>query len=227
MRRLIIAGHSLGAMRGAICAALGALAGRPSVAYVGFGEPKPGYLSLRQLLEAHGVMRLPHSNGDQNGHDLVTDVPWTLPGLDYRHSNSLIHVGAAPEAGALHALKYHSMELYLKATIAAPMVIGDTTVTTSVVAELCNEIYKIGGGSIKWTSYYDDKQVHGICYGIYQTSEIDFIIFRGSLTALDWFRDFDHFAIPTNDPQLGMVHPGAVLYMRDVWNDVWKVLYSK
>ena len=40
---------------------------------------------------------------------------------------------------------------------------------------------------------------------------IDYVMFRGSTTFLDWIEDFDNFAIPYPDPILGDIHPGARL----------------
>lgn len=48
------------------------------------------------------------------------------------------------------------------------------------------------------------------CYtAIKRIDGISYVMFRGSTTFRDWIDDFDHFAIPFNDPILGDVHPGA------------------
>jgi len=216
MRRLVIAGHSLGAMRAAVLAGIAAKAGKAPSLSIGFGEPRPGYSQLASLLKDHGVAALPICTGDSHGHDLVTDVPWTLPDLAYCHSGSLIHADATPQENFLHVFRYHYMSIYQTAQL---------PVEARPVAVMCAEIYKPNGGNLAWTKYFDDKAMHGICYGIYENSDTDYIIFRGSQSLTDWFRDFDHFALPLNDPDLGPVHPGAIVGMRDVWKNVSGILY--
>lgn len=47
---------------------------------------------------------------------------------------------------------------------------------------------------------------------------IDYVMFRGSTTFLDWIEDFDHFALPFPDTILGEVHSGfrsGVLFVKD------------
>lgn len=51
--------------------------------------------------------------------------------------------------------------------------------------------------------------VDGAYVAVKRIENIDYVMFRGSLTFLDWWDDFDHFALPFDDPLLGPVHPGA------------------
>jgi len=57
------------------------------------------------------------------------------------------------------------------------------------------------------------------CYtGIKKVDGIDYVMFRGSTTFIDWIEDFAHFALPFPDGVLGGVHPGfrlGVLAVKD------------
>lgn len=60
--------------------------------------------------------------------------------------------------------------------------------------------------------------VDGAYTAIARIDGIDYVLCRGSTTFQDWIDDFDHFALPVNDPVLGDVHPGAregVLLVKD------------
>lgn len=47
------------------------------------------------------------------------------------------------------------------------------------------------------------------CYAaIKQIDGTAYVMFRGSVTFMDWMQDFKDFALPINDPLLGPVHPG-------------------
>lgn len=62
------------------------------------------------------------------------------------------------------------------------------------------------------------------CYAaVKRFGGIDYVMFRGSTTFMDWIMDFKDCAIPFDDPILGDVHPGAregVLQVRDQINAV-------
>lgn len=51
----------------------------------------------------------------------------------------------------------------------------------------------------------------GAYVAVKRVDGIDYVMFRGSTTLLDWIDDFDDCALPFNDPVLGDVHPGARL----------------
>lgn len=100
---LVVAGHSLGAARALIFAALLAAAlspqpARPPDAVVVFGSPRPGFELLADLLAPVPIRA--YRNDDAHGHDLMTDVPVHIPDLaPYVHPRQpLIDVTAAPPA---------------------------------------------------------------------------------------------------------------------------------
>lgn len=51
--------------------------------------------------------------------------------------------------------------------------------------------------------------VDGAYLAIKRIDGIDYVLFRGSVTFLDWIEDFEDCALPYPDPALGDVHPGA------------------
>lgn len=112
-RPVIVTGHSLGAARASILTALMVADGHQPIARVVFGEPKPGFVDLAQV-----VNRVPgrsYRNGDERHHDLVTDVPLSIPPLQYVHPTPVIPVCARPEGdlfSRLGVLAWHHIPLY-------------------------------------------------------------------------------------------------------------------
>lgn len=51
--------------------------------------------------------------------------------------------------------------------------------------------------------------VDGAYAAIKRIDGIDYVMLRGSETAIDWALDFLNFAVPFKDPILGDIHPGA------------------
>ena len=112
---MAITGHSLGAARSAIAAAHAIKAGTPPIARVAFGEPRPGFMDLAQLISQ--VPNYNFVNCDANGYDRVTGVPFTLPEEWYVAGSPQIDVTASPAAddewGPLFS--YHHIQLYYAA----------------------------------------------------------------------------------------------------------------
>ena len=111
--QLYITGHSLGAARALLFAALVAAQGhtrslrRVSV----FGSPRPGGKRIIDLLAPVEV------NSYKNGNDPVCDVPFEIPVFEpYRHPRTLIPVDVPPpEDDAWGLLARHHSELYIAA----------------------------------------------------------------------------------------------------------------
>jgi hypothetical protein len=107
----VITGHSLGAGRAAILTGMMVKDGVPPIARIVFGEPKPGFADLAELIK--GVPGKCFRNGDGTHHDLVTDVPFTFPPLEYVHPSPIIPVCAPPAANdRWGAFSYHHIQLY-------------------------------------------------------------------------------------------------------------------
>lgn len=120
-RPVIVTGHSLGAARAAILTAIMTLEGKAPVRRVVFGEPKPGFLDFNGLIAS--VPGASYCNGDDAGHDLVTEVPFSFPPLEYTRATPLISVSASPTQsvmGFLGLFSYHHMPLYVQALGALP-----------------------------------------------------------------------------------------------------------
>lgn len=113
MQPVIVTGHSLGAARAAVLTALMVADGVPPVARVVFGEPKPGLLDLAKIVAT--VPGRSYRNGNGLYHDLVTDVPFSMPPLQYMHPTPIIPVRADPTGPLferLGAFAFHHIELY-------------------------------------------------------------------------------------------------------------------
>jgi hypothetical protein len=116
-RKLVVAGHSLGAGRASILCGLAIVAGIVPTARVVFGEPRPGFSQLGHLLSS-----IPDSRSYRNGkfgtweHDRVTDVPHRIGLLKYVHPTPLIDVSALPPPDdEWGVFSYHHMPLYARA----------------------------------------------------------------------------------------------------------------
>ena len=112
---LVIVGHSLGAGHAALYAGYRVAAGRRVDAVVMFGEPRPGGETLAKILA--GTTIRSYRNGDPQGHDLVTDVPYGAPPLlNYRHPKPLIDCSRSPPVNDSWSLfRYHHFGLYCAA----------------------------------------------------------------------------------------------------------------
>lgn len=109
----IVTGHSLGAARADVLAALMKVDGSPPVERIVFGEPKPGLLDFAALLD--GMPGRSYRNGDATHHDLVTDLPLTFPPEEYVHPTPIIPVCAPPSGSQfaqLGVFAWHHVELY-------------------------------------------------------------------------------------------------------------------
>ena len=116
---VIVTGHSLGAARAAILTGLMVKDGRPPIARVVFGEPKPGLSDLAALIE--GVPARSYRNGDALHHDVVTDIPATMPPMQFVHPSPVVVVTKSPGDDLFSKLgifAWHHIELY-QAAIAA------------------------------------------------------------------------------------------------------------
>jgi hypothetical protein len=109
----IIAGHSLGAARAGVMTALMTVDGSVPAARVVFGEPKPGLMDFAAIIK--DVPARSYRNGDAVHHDLVTDVPFSFPPLQYVHPTPIVPVCCKPdgdefEQGGVFA--WHHVSLY-------------------------------------------------------------------------------------------------------------------
>jgi predicted lipase len=111
---IIVTGHSLGAAHAALYAAHLIAIGKPLVALTNFGEPRPGFERIRDLLKNTQV----HSY--RNNSDPVTEVPTIgIGNADlYVHSNKLIPLSVSPPANdPWGPLQDHHIDLYIQGVI--------------------------------------------------------------------------------------------------------------
>lgn len=110
----VACGHSLGAARADNAAAYAVLEKRAPTRRVVFGEPKPGFADFASLVaQAPGAS---YRNKNQQGHDVVPDVPVRLLVERYQAPSPLVDVAPVPApGGGLDPFAYHHMPLYLGA----------------------------------------------------------------------------------------------------------------
>ncbi len=68
----------------------------------------------------------------------------------------------------------------------------------------------------KW-DYFDEGRDDTICVGIKKLDSCDVIVFRGSITAHDWYEDLRAAPMPT---AMGTVHAGFYADMNKAWADL-------
>lgn len=61
---------------------------------------------------------------------------------------------------------------------------------------------------------------NGICWAVKGDADEDLVLFRGSVTLLDWLRDFYAVPLPFAHPAFGDVHPGFYIGMPEVWRQI-------
>lgn len=115
---VVITGHSLGAARSAILAGLMVHDGHVPLTCVTFGQPRPGFPQLAELIS--GVPQRSYQNGstDRLLVDMITEVPISIWPENYVHPHPLTPVSEEPcalwvEERGIFA--WHAMALYLQA----------------------------------------------------------------------------------------------------------------
>lgn len=109
-----VVGHSLGAARAALLTGIMLDDGYPPAARIVFGEPKPGFAQLADFIKP--VPARSYRNGAGENHDIVTDLPFTIPALrlNYVHPAPLTYLECKPDPSDQSGMfVYHHMDLYL------------------------------------------------------------------------------------------------------------------
>ena len=114
---VLAAGHSLGAGRASIFCGLAIVAGLKPSGRIVFGEPRPGFQRLADLLAPiNGSRSYRNGRPATFEHDLVTDVPYRIGPYQYVHPTPLLDISAPPPANDEWGIfGYHHMQLYAQA----------------------------------------------------------------------------------------------------------------
>ena len=106
-----VTGHSLGAARACIFAALLGLVGKPPASLITFGTPRPGFGKLSAMLRSN-IKTIRHY---RNGPDPVAIVPRSFMLLPYQKPVPDLEI-AIPPTGAdpVNVFEWHAMSLYLE-----------------------------------------------------------------------------------------------------------------
>jgi predicted lipase len=114
---LILGGHSLGAAEALIGAGEFIEEGMAPISVVVFGEPKPGFQRLADVLEPLTIRSY------KNCEDLVTHVPCDILGMDYVHPRALLQLNESPpDNDPWGILADHHSELYLNGIRKLPQI---------------------------------------------------------------------------------------------------------
>jgi pimeloyl-ACP methyl ester carboxylesterase len=107
----VICGHSLGAARAAIATAYAIAGGKPPLARITWGEPRPGFSDLAHILT--NVPNYNFVNGGKDDYDRVTDVPFTMPLEWYCAGAPHLFVNEPPISIDIDILfRWHNFALY-------------------------------------------------------------------------------------------------------------------
>lgn len=86
-----------------------------------------------------------------------------------------------------------------------------------VCVNLCAAIYRSDSA---W-DYLDEGRDDGVYFAIKHLDGADVVVFRGSITGRDWFRDIRFFPIPT---RIGTVHHGFFEGLEKMWDEIRPML---
>jgi hypothetical protein len=115
--QVAITGHSLGAARARILAALFACNQLPVDQLCVFGSPKPAFVNLARIIRKSGMAHASY----RNRNDVVPTVPLTVaPFLDFVHTEDWTPLDAAPADTNLEPLRDHNIDLYVQGLRLAP-----------------------------------------------------------------------------------------------------------
>jgi lysozyme family protein len=115
--KFVLCGHSLGAARASILTGYAVRDGQAPIARVVFGEPRPGYRQLADLISA--VPGRSYCNGNAFEHDLITAVPFRVWPELYVHPTQPISVCKEPPiTDDWFLFRWHHMQLYSEALAA-------------------------------------------------------------------------------------------------------------
>lgn len=104
-------GHSLGAARACVFAALLALLSKPPASLITFGTPRPGFGKLSGLLRSN----IPVIRHYRNGPDPVALVPRSFRLLPYQKPVPDTEIAVPPtQTDPIDPFAWHSMTLYLE-----------------------------------------------------------------------------------------------------------------
>jgi hypothetical protein len=123
LRNFIVTGHSLGAGRASIFTGYVTWNKKPPLSRVVFGEPRPGFQQLADVIKDVPGRSYRNGSGDGLHYDLVTGVPFSCWPELYVHPTRLTDVTAPPAPDDTWGpFSWHHMQLYVSAL---------TTVSTS------------------------------------------------------------------------------------------------
>jgi hypothetical protein len=150
-----------------------------------FGEALPGMRSFANLL-LHLNESVAYCNrSGPLGHDRVTDYPFAIPalGLDFMHPTPLQFVRAdPPNDDPLGIFRWHHAPLYFAGARSA----GLDPVHVEA-ARLCDAIYARPETPLE--SWNGGGETNGVVWALKLAGRRAYVVFRGSLTLLDWLRD--------------------------------------
>lgn len=98
------------------------------------------------------------------------------------------------------------------------------SLTDLEIIQAVNALYgPVGSDPTAW-AHLDTGAGDGIYWAVKAAGGFSLVIFRGSVTGLDWLRDLE--AIPFYDRELGLVHDGFFTAMRTVWGEALPTISS-
>jgi hypothetical protein len=169
-----------------------------------FGEPHPGGAQFAKILSGLSESVSYCNRSGPRQHDRVTDLPFSIPqiGLDLEHPTELQFVDAAPPPNDKYGIfSWHHMPLYHQGVLAAK-----TDPLHLECARLCNAIYAYPGDP---SEPWDERLTSaGVEWGLRIDGKRGFVVFRGSVSFLDWLRD------------ITVIDPSRML-SREPFGDMW------
>jgi hypothetical protein len=99
-------------------------------------------------------------------------------------------------------------------------------ITDRDLARLCLNIYPEHFSRADWDHFDDGSDGDGVRWGVKRLEDVSVVVLCGTVTLIDWIRNFQAWVEPTHHADLGPVHAGFYSGMRSVEREIAKKVPS-
>lgn len=176
-----------------------------------FGEPRPGFVQLADVLGPYPNRSYRNNPVGQPGHDFVTDEPPRTP-LLYVHGGEcsinprhLIDIDGPPtDALDWTFFRWHHIPLY-QVGMRKLQNVGTTSGVSDIdCCDLCSDLYD--DSKVTGWDHYDPGTDDGIVWAARKVNGVWVVVNRGSKTPQDFWRDVQGWYVTL--PKLGPIEAG-------------------
>jgi Lipase (class 3) len=100
-------------------------------------------------------------------------------------------------------------------------------ITDRDIAALCLGIYPEHFSPAAWDHFDPGSDLDGVCWGLKHVGDVSIVVLRGTVTLLDWLRDFQAWVEPFHHHGLGPIHAGFYSGMETVYRELPGIVQSR